>query len=253
MNQRRKLEVAVYLSVALIATILAIIGIFFLETPWQDLLLNVSADFIGVAILFFFVNRFFGINQEDEENRKTELFISMMEKKLSDTSLVSPSMVMKKLENLGPLSKSLANARKIYFVGASLNDTLRSSKNQLIKLAKNDCQIRLITVDPHAFPNEERHKRLIKQQSMDLIKDLINQTSKNDVKVKLLNRYPPFTLKQIEYSTPGKGIIQLTIFSYQGDKSERPTITLQENRDSDWYHYFSNMVQRMWKDGQALE
>ena len=56
---RQRLTLAVYLLLAFLAVIFALIGIKVIEneTPFRDFILNLSTEILGVVIIFFIVNK----------------------------------------------------------------------------------------------------------------------------------------------------------------------------------------------------
>src|SRR5438094_526996 len=84
LNQRVRLEIAVYITVAALA-IPTIAAAFYLTNPLvQSLLINIGAAFLTVAFLYFLVNRFFEINENDIPSDKIGHLMQLAERRTSD-------------------------------------------------------------------------------------------------------------------------------------------------------------------------
>ena len=83
-NKLRRWGWSVYAFIGSLAIILLIGSLITPSGPWKSILLNLSTEFLGVAVLFFVVKELLGWRPEEEQQKKTEQVISEVVARLSE-------------------------------------------------------------------------------------------------------------------------------------------------------------------------
>lgn len=109
-DKLRRFGWAVYLFVGALAIImfLAATSMTAREGPFSDLLLNLSADLLGVALIFFLVRQFFLWRPEDEQWKQLDSQLSKM------------SRVLEQAKDVVPAVQILPTRKAVYDLGISV-------------------------------------------------------------------------------------------------------------------------------------
>jgi len=150
----------------------------------------------------------------------------------------------------------LRQAKHIGFVGASLSRTLRDYSNTLEKRLLDGAAVRVILMDPASTAPDQavlRSKGIKNRQfyvdslrpSLERIGALVNRSE--TVELGLLPYKPAFGMIVIDPDEPN-GIIIVEMYPHHTD-SFAPTFELRPNRDPNWYNFFRQQYEELWKSG----
>lgn len=259
LNQRVRLEIAVYISVAALA-VPAIIASLYLKNPvLQNLLLNIGAAFLSVAFLFFLVNRFFGINENGIQSDKIEHLIQLAERKTTD--LIDEN----EARNRFLLEKLITSCEELDAVSFNLTDFLITFWALIVERVKQGAKIRLIVIDPAscAYPvidknspphkpfDQSIHETLTRVQK---IQKILAQEKKlkGSFEFKLTCWIPSCGLIIVNPKSKTKcGVMKISIhsphYSTPHDESNL-NIVLSQIEQSRWYDYFLNQFEKLWQE-----
>jgi hypothetical protein len=258
LSQHQRIEVAVYIIIISFAVIIAAISTTLRDIP-QQLGLNISADFIGVAVLYFLVNRFFGLNPEKVISKRTEMLFDLIEQK--HQVLIDSKEAQKKLtdENL------LQSAEELDVLGYTLVGFLGSFRGAVIERVKQGAQVRVLIVDPKSIAGE-----VIRQNSMaypyehyvvaalDHIRYIRDKLSESEKRIKgsfelrVINWIPSCALIIVDRSKQS-GMIDVAVNTpyYRTLPSEgRLHYILEREQEPRWFLFYSQQFDRLWEGSQ---
>jgi len=80
-QQNRKFKIAVYITVLSFAFVFLVISFIVRDDFVRNLLMNIGTDLLGVTLLFFIVNKFFGLDTDESFSERLEALIGILERR----------------------------------------------------------------------------------------------------------------------------------------------------------------------------
>lgn len=253
-NRRTKYLVAIYLVVASLSIILALVGINYTQNPFQSLIINISTELFGVAILFFLVNRIFASNEAELSDR-IESLIDHLERQQS---------FLRGVDSNQSLDTILSESNEICFSGYTLIRILKHYESILTKRVRSGAIVRLIMVDPESksaqiilenseikdFPSDI-------QLSIDYARRINNDGRSNKrgrVEVRLISWIPSCSLILIDPKR-SNGLVRVTIYPpfFRSPIAARPHFNLSQLTHRQWYATYVEQFEKLWQQGRAVE
>lgn len=259
LNQRIRLEIAVYLCVAALAVPAIVASLYLENLLLQNLLISVAASFLSVAFLFFLVNRFFGINENGVQSDKIEHLIKLAERRTSDL------LDENEARNRFLLKELISSSEELDAISYNLSDFLITFWSLIIERVKQGAKIRLIAIDPSscAYPVIDKsspphkpfdrsiHETLSRVQQ---IQKILAQEKrlKGSFEFRLTCWIPSCGLIIINPKLRTKGgMMKISIhsphYSTPHDESNLNIVLSQVEHDR-WYTYFLNQFEKLWQE-----
>lgn len=160
------------------------------------------------------------------------------------------------------MEERLREAKSISILGITLVRTTDSFWGVFKRCFARDGKIRLIIVDPNHSAIEVASKRFHKHHDVNSVRreaehTLDNLTSlmtqPNAVKglqIGLTQIVPAYGIWMIDVDTP-KAEIWVELYSYRAEPE--PTFQLLPHRDGEWFNYFKEQFEMIWKDSQVWQ
>lgn len=259
-NQRRKLEVAVYIVIGALAIPSFVGAVLLVETPIQDFLLNIAADFFGVAFLFFLVNRFFALDSEDTVSNQVDRLIHLAEQGFN--VLVEEEEARQRLD----IKKLLTTCHQLDILSFTLTEFLHEFQAQISECVCRGARVRILVIDPQStareviYQNSAEHRPYDRDIVLTLsyiqkIQEMIAGGNKQvkggfdfkltkwipscgliivDPNLKLESSMMKVTLHSPHYKTPGHESNLNIVFSHR----DQPK----------WFGYFEEQFNRLWEE-----
>ncbi len=246
-SQRRKFGIAVYLSVGALAVALAVIGVNYAQGALRDLALNLATDFLGVALLFFIVNQFFGLDAEGAASDRVEALLRQIERKQS--ILASSAEARQRF----PVKELLASARQADILGYSLKGFLDEYRNLLTERVQEGTKVRVLVIKPSSQAHaviQENSRLFTFDAEIELslgyvrqIKELLSKQGgqvKGTFELKLTSWIPSCALVIID-PTLETGIVKVAINSpyYKTHPKDRLYLVLEKQEQPLWFDYYA--------------
>lgn len=251
---RNRYAVAVYLCIGLIGIVLVLIPLLREEEGFAGLSLNLGTELIGGALIFFTLRYFFLDNDYavKEQLERIEEAINTSQKKF----LIPP------IDNKIILDK-LANADKLSICGYELVRFVEKTEPILEKLLRNGAEIRFLVVSEYGMG----HDLMIRYDStpigthnplrtIEFIRNLKKRLEDNKIdpkiSIKTIDWIPSCSLLITE-ETGGVRWLNAEIYPPCFDTISSERATFQLTNDDEWFAYFSNQFEQLWKWGDVFE
>ena len=215
MNKKRY-ALAVYLLLGSIATILALTALNYVQSETlKNLLLNLSTELGGAALIFFIVNRLFLLEENDIANQISQLRREIDKK-------FSPLISGNQSRELFPVEDKLKNAIQVDLLGYNLLSLLRNIRQLLINEIIDGASVRILIVDLHSqagrvMQQNSNKPHMIESDfilALDFICDMKQEieamNGNGSIGVKLVSWIPSCSLFIIKYSE-NEGIMKVTV------------------------------------------
>lgn len=253
-SQQRKIEVAVYIIVLSLAIILGAIGIIFLSGTFRDFFINLSADFLGVAILFFLVNRFFGLDQESTIQQQFDMVRNLIENKFGVLNDVKESKDKFNFEKL------LQSAEQVDVIGYNLTSFLDEFRGKIIEQVQKGTKVRVIVVDPNSLAREMMYKHsTLHLYDKDIIQTfgfvnyindgLSRKGQKKKFEFRVIDWIPSCSLIIVD-ANKSTGIMNVKVNtpSYRTPKYEsRLHLIFTQTEQPKWFEFFAKQFNELWE------
>jgi hypothetical protein len=161
---------------------------------------------------------------------------------------VTASMLLRRQGEELPLMDHLENARSVAFSGATLSTTIQQYRQEFARLAKKGKKLRFLLVDPQVYQGDHDDKRFFDQGAMMEFALLLAEAPRGKVEVRLIRRYPSEKLTIIEGGGLNQSQIVVEMYGYHDSKTNRPYFIVQQDKDPQWFAYFSRVFEAMWQD-----
>ena len=151
MNLTEKFKLAVYLFLASLAIILILLGIFAVsnDSTAYDILLNLSTEIGGAALLFFIVEKLFSLDALSKSGD-----ISIVNLLRSGVSEIHSSFPKEKFRK-----RASRVRREVRILGIWLYNQAPISK-EMIEAAKSGKEVKILLADPDSYVSKQRLKDL---------------------------------------------------------------------------------------------
>lgn len=260
-RQKSRYLFAVYLVVAFIAIILALVAFQRGNDTWQSLLLNLSTELLGVVFLFFLVNYFFLLDDWNLSEQVEEL--------LKQLELRDHPIATQFFRPMPDITPYINQSIQIDLCGVTLSSTTRKHLIHLHERLWEGCNIRLLIIDPDStvaietassrsslgtVPTYQKALETTLQDAERLLqrwsnhKNDIESTMKGSVSLRLMPYLPPFGIQAFKTSKLD-GTMFIEIYPHQ-TPTKSAIFELTSQRDGDWYEYFTVQFDKLWNDAK---
>lgn len=152
MNKKQKqlYALAVYLLLAALAVIFALIGIHYYQEdhPMRGLLINLSTELAGVVLIFFVVNQLFLLDRDRDVFKEIEFLRNDIRARFSPLAWEAAGRDRFKLETY------LYEAQSTDFLGYTLANLLGAFREPLAKSIRKGTHVRILLVDSASAAGE---------------------------------------------------------------------------------------------------
>lgn len=261
----KKYLILVYLIIAVIA-LFAWREAYKIVTPdiWQATWLNLATELIGVVLVFFLVQFLFKIDEFDTNQRIEKLLNKLEEKdkKVEAKNFFHPQPNM---------DEYIREAKKIDVCGVTLTVFINKSIGEFREAVKNGARIRILVIkkSPEVFKaatvrsvssSIEYYEKRLESSLVDL-ENLIKYTQslsnkeKGSFEVRLMNFTPLFGLEIFDTTNGNKalGKAKIEIYPHHISHLKPPIFTIHKDIDPEWYEYFQNQYEELWKRSEKFE
>lgn len=262
-KQQQRFKVAVYISIISIAIALIIAG-YFIKTDdfWKNLTLNVATDLLGVGLLFFIVNKFFGLDTDENLLKRLESAIGILDRRVSVLNDREESR--KKFH----LAEILQTAQEIDIVGWNLASVLEEIYDPIIKRVLAGARVRIMITDPTSMARDLISQNTVIhdfdglcQRAIKYVKIIEEQLEKSPRKVKgsfefrVLNWIPSCHVFIVN-SDHISGVAKVEVYSLHYRIPAREgglSIVINRSDQPQWFDYFVNQFDKTWSNGTPFK
>lgn len=234
-TNKQKLEIGAYIVILALAIPCYVFAIKLENNDdLKNFLINISATFAGTGLLFFLLNRFFGITGNLNEPSADDFFKS-------------------KFPNF---RERIGTAKNINIVGITLGRTSNTFVPDFQECIDRGGKIKIMVVNPNHKAMEVAANRFLKHQDYEKFKkecehaidnfEVLESRNNGSVEIKYLNAVPPYSLWSFDENR-SKAELWLEIYTYRNNIE--PAIHLTPNRDKEWYRLFNEQFKLMWDTG----
>lgn len=254
----RKYLIAVYVIIASLAIIAWIFAYHRTQADiWQATWVNISTELLGVVLVFFLVNYIFQLDELDTRQKINELI-----QKLENKNEVRSDDFFHNQPDMEPYIRDYKN---IDIAGVTLTVFVDRGLGSLRTAIANGANVRILLIEksPEAYKAcamrsetgstsyyETKHANTIDNLNY-LLKYTANLESPQKGKLEIgFLKYPPtigierFDTKRTNTSD---GKIKVEIYPQHTGWDKPPIFTVDKVKDSEWYKYFENQFNEMWK------
>jgi hypothetical protein len=260
MDKRRQTRyvIAIYVILASIAIILWILAFYEKDSFLQSTYLNLSTGFIGVVAVFFFVNLLFLVDDWQLSERVKNLL----------TRLEEGSSARDFFEKPQAIDTYIRSAYQIDLCGVTLTSAINKQLSNIRDRIKDGADVRVLVVNPLSLGLEMSTFRSENTDDFDYYKQKL-ETTFNDLEylhkiwqdfksqygdkskignfsVRLLSYAPSFSIFSFN-ANRSNGVLLTEIFPHHAGYGAPPTFSLKPERDGEWYQYYINQFEEMWK------
>jgi hypothetical protein len=226
----------VYIVVASLAIILALVGINYSQGTVQSILINLSTEFLGVVLIFLLIQRLFFIEELDVSSRLDKLL----------DRLEQQTGLLKGPEDNEPIWKLLAGKSDVWLLGESFARVLRADKAHLVECIRAGARLRIMILYPEGKACQLILDNLIVkdiqrniQNALDYCQDIakeIHACKKGAIEVRLIDWAPSCSLIILDPKKEN-GYCRVTIYPpyYSSPISDRAHFILRRGEDNRWY------------------
>ena len=251
-KQKQHFTLIIYLFVASLSFIIALVSINYFAGTIQAILINVSTELLGVVLIFFLVNRWFLTDSWDTTER-IDALVSRLEKQ---------NHLLKGEEDDTSFEKLIAGSNIINLLGYSFVNVLRNRRKLIEKQLHEGVQIKVLLIDPDSIAGGLSSENTIMGDlkhdvkiSLSIIRELQTEPrkSKGSIEVRLLNWIPSCGLIITDPDHP-KGQVWVTIYPIypSAPLSERPHFVLKRLEEEYWYRVYVHHYEKLWEMGLEL-
>lgn len=248
------------------AITLALVGVNYIKhDAWQSIVLNLSTELLGVALVFFLVNRFFLLDDWSVSERLDKLI-----ERLGNSN---PSAVefFRKWPDLDSLVRS---ATHIDICGVTLTTAINKQFVNLRDRLRSGAAIRILVIDPSSTALKMSAERSSSPEDIEYYLVRLNATLKElfylfksweDIKaveksavrsgslsVRLLSYAPSFGLISFN-ANQDNGLTLVEIYPHKSVNQPAASFDLTPSRDEQWYRYFTDQFDQMWNSAKPWE
>ncbi len=257
-HERTKFKNAVYIIITLLSSIFLIVSYnsaLTKENFYSDLLISLGTNLLSVCLLFFLVNKYFGLDSDESLLEKIEILLKQSEEPISVQKLFTTVS-----ENKPPFNEFVSDARKLDILVLTAVNLLSLHQNTFISLGKQNCKIRLLCLNP--MSEAARHvyggKPDIYKANIESASYAIENLKKNiptNFEIRLLNFAPTLSLIIVSKNQQqGKKkreqlneSMQVQLYlTKSAIGSDRPIFRLTS--DDKWFGVFKKEFDELWND-----
>ena len=259
MSRKQKLRylLAIYLVIALLATILMVLAFEQSNDIWQALFLNLSTELLGVVLVFFLVNVVFVVSEWDLSEQ-----VAMLIQKFSNPSARD---FFKPAPSPTDIQGYIQKAKSVDMCGVTLTTTINRTFSELRQRLFDGASVRIIIIAPKPETLQEAALRS-ESGSVEHYKNRLDATlteltylyknwseRKNaqgdkvgNLSIGLLPYTPSFGLLGFQFVDGGRLVI-VEMYPHHVGYDEPPYFFLTPENDVEWFEYFSTQFDELWK------
>jgi len=263
-KRSRKYKIAVYMILTLLAIVLAILGFwkFEAEQPVLTLLLNMSTELAGAALIFLIVEWFFGLGESSDTDERLSLADAQIRALLAEQEKGrNPFLAGDVARRQFDFRNLLKTADSVDIAGYSCANFLAHFRIDIAGEIRRGLTFRLMMVDPGnsagalmqaniADPNgtQEPHER-----SMRYLREIAEildkgEQPKGSFTVKLLNCIPSCFVNLVNSGRPdGRASVGINSFVLETGVPRRLDILLSKAVHPREFQYFVDQYERLWE------
>ena len=261
--KKQRYVLAVYLFLAALAIIFALIGInYYGETsPIRGLLLNLSTELAGVVLIFFIVNQLFLLSREDD------LLAEIRSLKKEAKTRFNPMMSQEEARNSFILTQYLRDAQSVDLLGYTLSSLLKQFREPLVDAIRRGTRVRILLVDATGEAGEIMRHHSNKAHMVDrearagleFAQDIERQVrrdnnSRGTVEVRLISWIPSCNMIVVKGDQEGDvAKVGINPPSYRRPAQGRRNLILSRSEHPQDFEYFTSQFDALWNDdGEKL-
>lgn len=255
----RRYILAVYLLIGAVSIILFLVGINYLTDadPIRGFLLNLSSDLAGVVLIFFIVDQFFLLREENRVVQKIE------DLRRSVIDRFSPLTNNDRAKQIFSFNLYLQQAKSVDFLGNNLTTILKGSQNRkdIARAVSQGATVRVLIVDMESEAGKLilgriRKAYLVEQEwnsSYDYLAEIQGRihdlgTEKGSFEIKFLNWVPSCSVEIIRCKDGNNhSRVRVNPPSYSYHFSQRRTLLLDSVEHKEHYDYFASFFDHLWE------
>jgi hypothetical protein len=256
-KQKIKYLIAIYSIVASLAVILWLLAYFTSNSIFQATSLNLATELLGVVFIFFIVNYLFSLDDWDTSERIDRLLEKLENEKTSkaeDFFIKRPS-----------IDDLIKGSKVIDLCGVALGTTIDSHLSLIRDAIRRGANIRVLIMEKRdpalevaASRSESDERKYYEQKLTATINNLeflhanslaVSQEFKGSLDVGFLSYPPSFGIKLFSKSD-NESICLIEMFAHHVGWGEPPNFILHSNIDKEWFAYFQNQFEAMWRNSK---
>lgn len=256
-KQQQKFKIAVYVAILSFAFVFLVISFVIQNDFWRNLAMNIGTDLLGVTLLFFIVNKFFGLDTDESFSERLETLIAILERRVN--ILNSKDEGTQKFQ----LSNALQTAQELDVIGYNLTGLLQEFYEPIIKRVQAGAHIRVLLIDPTSMARDLiNHNTAIfdfdgnSQRSLNYLKIIQarlknSETMKGSFEFRVLNWIPSCSVVIVNRNLPS-GIAKVDIYSLHYRIPVRDgglNLILNRVEHPQWFDYYVNQFETTWDKG----
>lgn len=157
----------------------------------------------------------------------------------------------------------LSAAKEIWMTGIVLRGTTTGNFHEFKKKAEQRGKFRVLILNVNKIDMGKVLRQFSRggsdEQFLADFKQTINQykeigqsaSNVENIQLRLMDFVPPFRL-YIFPKAEGGGVLYVEIYSYRTPLGSVPKFRISKQKNPEWYEYFVNQFEAMWKDAEAV-
>jgi hypothetical protein len=251
-KQKSRYFFAIYIAVAFVAIILALIGYNSKDNFWQAMFLNLSTELFGVVIIFFIVNYFFLASEWDLSEK-----VEVLTERLESIEQAVNRNFLERLSNRQQqeLDSKIKESTDLFIVGVALDRTLDEHYASMRRVLEKGGRVRIILENPTAsnpaiqMTLKRRFRAVSPNAWIDRIRDNLStvkrlkQETQGNLQVRLTNYHLSRGLISVD-SNSAEGVLVVWLYSFQVEAENQPKFILYFK--DKWYSHFLQEAEKIW-------
>lgn len=176
----------------------------------------------------------------------------------------TPNAVQLSMQRTPAFASDLAAAKEVWMTGIVLRGTTTGNFHDFKRKAEQKGKFRVLILDVKKIDMSKVLRQFSRggneEQFLADFKQTLNQYQEiqrsagqaANVQVRMLDFVPPFRL-YIFPKVEGDGVLYVEIYSYRAPFGSVPKFRISKQENPEWYRYFVNQFEAMWKDAEAVE
>jgi hypothetical protein len=244
----------VYSLVAAGSIVLALVAVNYFSGDIRMVSLSLSAELVGIVIVFFLVRRLFFVREIDLTERMEGL-VGHMERKAS---------VLRAPTENEDLASVLRDCSEVSLLGMSFSGVLRRSRGHLTELVRKGGKLRLMVVNPMSDAcrlimknSRVRDTESNIRNALDYAREIAKRTQderRGSFEVRLLDWIPSCGMILADPKKES-GHVRVTIYPpyLPSPTSDRVHFVLVKNRDKKWYDLYVKQFEQLWGEASPWD
>lgn len=256
MEAKRKNILSITFGFATFGCIFGTIA-FFSEGVWQNFLINLASEFIGVSIIFIIVHLFFDFDPEGRLFSQIKNLLNKLDQ--STTKLFDKSTSRTWLA----LNESVKKGNQLDLLGTSLYTLIKDLRSDLIEAVNRGLDVRIILLDPEGeignyYKQAETTAARFLQQfalTLDNLRSIFEEVrdSRVNFNVKTLDHVSTCTMIIIDRDDDGARL-GLGFYPTLGKiRPERFHLLISKKENNSSFSAFVEQFETLWKAGESLD